>query len=379
MTHESRIFKESDALVRLRLFSQVLLIGVLTAGLPSRQVRQPGVEILRFPRSAPRRLPAQLRKVVGLVTWAFRVYREVQGLEPACINCHSLPCLPLAVMLKVRTGARLVYDAHELETETNGLQGLRKLLSKAVERVLYRFVDETIVVSESIADWYAQAYGRGRPAVVLNCPPRRDHIRTDALRRILSIEESAIIFLYQGILGPGRGVKPLLDAFEAQTDDERVLVLMGMGPYEQLVREAAGRRRSIRFHPAVPPDELIAYTASADVGVCLIEDTCLSYRYCMPNKLFEYFSAGIPVIVSDLPEIARVVQDGGAGWVASLDTGALARTIGAIRPTDLSARRHAVRELANRYTWEAQATIIRSVYERLARRVAGALPNRAED
>jgi glycosyltransferase involved in cell wall biosynthesis len=272
----------------------------------------------------------------------------------------------LSVLLKLQTGARLVYDAHELETETNGLRGLRRLLSKVTERALYRFVDETIVVSDAIAQWYERAYDRGRPAVVLNCPPRRSAARTNRLRESLAIGEHVIIFLYQGILGPGRGLEALLDAFEAQRHGDRILVLMGMGPYEQRVRAAAARTGSIRFHPAVPPDELLSYTASADIGVCLIEDTCLSYRYCMPNKLFECFSAGIPVIVSDLPEIARVVRETGAGWIVPLDGEAINRIVAGIQRADVLERQAAVVKTAERFTWEAQIPVLRSVYGRLA-------------
>ena len=70
--------------------------------------------------------------------------------------------------------------------------------------------------------------------------------------------------------------------------------------------------------PAVPPDEVLDYTASADVGVTLVEDACLSYRYCLPNKLFEYVMARIPVVVSDLPEMKKLVNEYkiGAVWDA---------------------------------------------------------------
>jgi glycosyltransferase involved in cell wall biosynthesis len=69
--------------------------------------------------------------------------------------------------------------------------------------------------------------------------------------------------------------------------------------------------------PSVPVRELPEWTASADIGLCLVEALGESYRLSLPNKLFEYLAAGLPVIASDLPEIARVLQDSRAGILVS--------------------------------------------------------------
>jgi glycosyltransferase involved in cell wall biosynthesis len=274
--------------------------------------------------------------------------------------------LPLGVLLKRATGARVVYDPHELETEANGLSGARRRVSKVLERLLYRAADAVIVVGDEIADWYQREYGGVRPSVVLNCPPRRALSRTSVLRDACEVPEDATVFLYQGILGPGRGIELMLDAFLQADDPHRVLVLLGMGPLEPLISKRAQDSKSIRLHPAVPPQRLAEYTASADVGMCLIEDTCLSYRYCMPNKLFEYLAAGVPPLVSNLPGIARVVDRYGAGWVLPDWSPAALRTIvRSIGPADVASRRMGTADAAGVYTWEAQVPALLAVYERL--------------
>jgi glycosyltransferase involved in cell wall biosynthesis len=268
--------------------------------------------------------------------------------------------------LKLRTGARLVYDTHELETETNGLGGMRRAASKLVERVLYRYVDETIVVSDSIADWYQDAYNGRRPEVVLNCPPRSQPRTSDRLREALSMPDDAMIFLYQGILAPGRGIELLLNAFAQLGDPRKLLVFLGMGSLESRIVECSRRHSNVMFHPAVPPDRLAEFSASADVGLCLIEGSSLSYRYCMPNKLFEYLAAGVPPVVSNLPEIRRAVEGSGAGWVlGEWSVEALRALVNSIDRTAVLRRREAALQASVHYSWEQQLPSLQRVYGRL--------------
>ena len=48
----------------------------------------------------------------------------------------------------------------------------------------------------------------------------------------------------------------------------------------------------------------------------LLEDDCENHRLALPNKVFEYIAAGVPVVVSDLPELRRLVEEHGVGWTA---------------------------------------------------------------
>ena len=366
MTHERRILKETAVITSCTKFDPVLLVGTTAPGLAERESLDSRREVMRLSRRLPVRVPGALGKALGVALWSARVWRSLSGRPIACVNCHSLPVLPLAVALKLRAGARLVYDTHELETETNGLGGLRRAASKVVERMLYRFVDETVVVSDSIAEWYKRTYGGRRPAVVLNCPPRGQPLISNRLRAALALQPDTTLFLYQGVLSPGRGIELLLEAFAGIEDPRKTLVFMGSGPLEARIAECARARANVRMHPVVPPEELAGFTASADVGLCLIEDTCLSYRYCMPNKLFEYLAAGVPTLVSNLPEIASVVSRFEAGWV--LDAWSVAALRSFFCSTDAQAirdRRAGTARAADEYAWESQVPVLRSVYERL--------------
>jgi glycosyltransferase involved in cell wall biosynthesis len=364
MTHESRILKETAAVGSWGIFDRIVLVGIAAAGLPASERIDSVRSISRVARIAGGDL---FRKIIGTVVWSSRVLRAWAKESVACINCHSLPVLPLCVVLKWRTQARLIYDPHELETETTALRGIRRVASKLVERFLLRFVDATVVVSDSIADWYANAYRCPRPAVVLNCPIYVEMQPTHSLRAEFNVPDSTTLFLYQGLLVPGRGIELLLEAFQETDSREAVIVFMGEGPLEARVRAAARQSQCVRWRHAVPPDMLLSYTASADAGFCLIANSCLSYDYCMPNKLFEYWMAGVPVIASDLRELGPLVRGSGAGIVVppSINIDGLRDAVHAFLQADRAALRSRVQQMRRLYHWGNQEGTLRRVYESL--------------
>jgi glycosyltransferase involved in cell wall biosynthesis len=104
----------------------------------------------------------------------------------------------------------------------------------------------------------------------------------------------------------------MLDAFRDLPQHQ--LVLMGSGPAAPGIAAMAQRYPNIHWRPPVDMNDVLRYAAGCDVGIALIEDTCLSYRFCLPNKLHEYRAAGLPVIVSDLPEMAGYIDENKCGW-----------------------------------------------------------------
>jgi glycosyltransferase involved in cell wall biosynthesis len=151
-------------------------------------------------------------------------------------------------------------------------------------------------------------------------------------------------------------------------------VFVGYGDLADRVRASAARSDSIYFHPAVAPHDVLRYAASADVGLSLIEDTCLSYRLCLPNKVFEYLMAGLPIIVSDLPEMAALVRERGIGAVArSLDPQGIGEAIARVLAMTPTARAANVRETAREFSWEAQEEeLVRRYRTHVLKRAAGA-------
>jgi glycosyltransferase involved in cell wall biosynthesis len=116
----------------------------------------------------------------------------------------------------------------------------------------------------------------------------------------------------------------------------------------------------------VPVDELLAWTADADVGVSLLQDTCENHRLALPNKVFEYVAAGVPVVVSDLPELRRLVTDHDLGWtVDGADSQALAAALQAPATARLARR---VARFPSPLRWTAERGRLTEVYRRLGGR-----------
>jgi len=173
------------------------------------------------------------------------------------------------------------------------------------------------------------------------------------------IPDQEKVFVYVGLLVPGRGIEALIETFQ----DDGVpahLVLLGYRDTLGLRHRCSGNPR-VHLHPAVPHDEVVPLLRHADVGVCLVQDVSLSDRLCLPNKLFEYAFAGLAVLASDLPEIKRVVHK------FSLGICCVPSSHG-IRHGDLEALNLKVRaggaDLAE-LSWEHQASVLLAHYRRL--------------
>ena len=126
--------------------------------------------------------------------------------------------------------------------------------------------------------------------------------------------------LYQGAFTHNRGLETALEAMRGLEDSGIHLVLMGYGPLQPLVDAAAADLPHVHVHPAVAYEAVLEHTRSADVGLVSVKPTCLSYLYCLPNKLFEYLLAGVPVLSNDLPDCRALIEQFGAGSVVHDDT-----------------------------------------------------------
>jgi glycosyltransferase involved in cell wall biosynthesis len=364
-SNESRLLKETDTLLKFDVVDRICIVARHQAGLEPAEVldaqRQVRRVVLRS-RNWPNWLFGQLVKYVEFAWCVFVIARDYRA---EIFNVHHVALLPIGALLKLFFGGRLVYDAHELETEAVGLRGLRKLGAKLIERLFIRLADLVIVVSPGIELWYREHYPRAPIVTIFNFPHYEPRRRSSLLRERLGIPADRRIALYQGMLTTSRGVENLINGAAQLEAAGYAVVFMGYGPLVPLVNEAAARSPNIYLQPAVPPREVMPYTSSAQTGFAWMVDSCLSYRLCLPNKLFEYIMARIPVITSKLPEMQRIVEDGALGaclavWEADALKEALA-TVDAMRGEELDARLDAA---AEKYCWENQESTLISAYRK---------------
>jgi len=345
---------------------EVLIIARWESGLEETSVIDGRRRVRRLRSRARDRIPGNVGRLLGLIEWQIRAVFVMIRARPAIVNPHSLPVLPAAVFTRFLTRAKIIYDTHELETETMGSTALRRSVGRILERLCVRWCSAIVVVNNSIGAWYRQRYPRARVVVVRNVPPRTfvPAKPSSRLRDVCNIPADHLLFLYQGTLGAGRAVELLLDVF-ARAAHDRHVVFLGYGELEDDVTAVAASHPNVHFLPGVPPAELLEYTASADVGLCLIEDRCLSYYLSLPNKLFEYIVAGVPVVVSAFPEMSAIVDSTGSGWAIPVRTEDVERLVRTLDRPEVDARAAAARAAGASIAWESEAVPLLDLYRDL--------------
>lgn len=381
---DARVQRESRALVAAG--HQVTVVATKSER-TSRRENLDGINVIRV--DIQRRGPAILWNII-LWPWRFSgLADEALALPMDVLHAHDLDVLGPARRLARRRGVPLVYDSHELFLASlnqgfrPGATGLRRWLQCAavgwmrkighyVERRGYRQAVAHITTNESYSQILGEMYGPPPPLPVDNYPPYREAFGSTALRDRLGIPAESYIVLYQGNFTYGRGLEQFLDAI-AQLEPFYEAVLIGWGWIEADLREQAqqlGVSDRVHFVSTVPASELLELTMSADLGIMTTDPINDSRHFCTSNKLFEYLMAGLPVVVSDLPENRKVLERYPVGeLLEGLDP---QRIAGAIRHVFewSSQEREEARELALRaaresYCWELQAPRLLGVYENL--------------
>lgn len=362
LVNASRMGKIAKSIHGAGYFDETHLVGVQVDDLSAREELAPGVAIVRLPGSGRR---GNLGRVLRVIMWQPRVLRHYRRKPVAVIAAHNVWVLPLCWLLSRLTRASLVYNAHELETETLAMTGIKKRAAKAIESRLIVKCSVVSVVNSPIADWYEAEYPIHRPVVVGNVPIVREaDVR---LRERLGVSAGEMLYVHTGNLVEGRNIPLILRAFSSS---EHHVLFLGDGHLRGSVLGAATAHPNIHWLQPVEPDLIVAYVKEADVGLCLIDDQHdLSNKFSSPNKLLEALVANTPALCSNLPEARRLLGPLASTWIlddsaAQLD-GALAR----IGKDDVRAFRQA---WSGTTTWQEEIEPLVAAYERFTA-VAGRL------
>ncbi|MBA4287947.1 MAG: hypothetical protein C0439_03060 [Pseudomonas sp.] len=283
------------------------------------------------------------------------------------VQVHDLPALEAGVELAASWGVPLVYDAHELYPEQKSFSSAQRKICSEAESRLIKHADLVFAVNESIGEEMAHRYGIAKPVTLLNAidppadfEPQADH---DLLRQKLSLSAQRRILLFQGGFAPHRNLEALIEAMAHVRTQDVDLVMMGFGPFGELLKEKAARLklldRRIYFLPAVPQAELLQHSASADLGIIPYPHVDLNSYYCTPNKLFEFIQAGLPILANDSPELNRFVRSNGFGHSAVMKTPRdIARAIDdAFAMPDSDQWRSAILQKRGELAWCAQSRV----------------------
>jgi glycosyltransferase involved in cell wall biosynthesis len=408
------------------------ILGWSAAGLPPEEDLAPGVRLTRLPidrriSEALRPLPEGLRRgICGLLGLPFdaqvlppdapqaldRLRHPLRRLleivanarragpwseavvaaapETDVFHAQSLIALPVVRTAARRLGGRFVYDVADYHTEAARLARMPKVVREVVrrrERDWARDGAAFLAVSDPVADLIVRRWGVPRPTVLWNCPPawHPDHpepIESDRIRAATGIEPERPVILYQGGFSVDRGVEELVAAATQPRLMElgAAVVFMGYGRLEPFIAEAVARHPGrIYLLPAVHPDELMPWTASADVSFVGQPPRTLNQAMNLPNKLFESMMAGVPVVVSRGNEQCRLTTEEGVGVCTAIDepaaiAAACAGLLEASNEERRALRRHCREVALGSYTWDKTAAGLIELYRRLARLARQAQP-----
>ncbi len=203
----------------------------------------------------------------------------------------------------------LIYDSHEYFLGVPEIQGrAAKKVWAAIERFIFPKLEVIFTVNESIADLYEKDYGK-KLKIVRNLPLKQTIEKVKTRLELKMPSDKRVIILQGAGINVDRGSEELLEAL-AHSDDY-VLYIVGTGDVIEDLKQRASEedlQNKVVFIGRVPYSEMMQYTLNADVGVTLDKDTNINYRFSLPNKIFDYMKAGIPIVASDLKEVANIIH-----------------------------------------------------------------------
>ena len=307
---------------------------------------------------------ARLGRLLSGVSFAYQAVKLGRALKPRVVHANDWNTMWAGIAIKLLTGAALVYDSHELWADRNGRWESRAWLI-ACEALFVRIADQVITASPGYGAALASRYRVATPTVIRNIPSM-----PTAGPPAPAAPPALPVLVYVGGLLPGRGLEQAIDALALLPGVQLRTIGPGSPSYRAglLARAAAhGVTKQLELRDAVAPAAVTAALEGATAGLCLIQPVCRSYELTLPNKLFEYASAGLPILASDLPVIAAVVGEHELGEVVSADdpqavAGGLLRLCQPSRWQVAAARS---REYALANNWAEEACKLAEVYRRV--------------
>jgi len=234
----------------------------------------------------------------------------------------DLYSLALAVKLAPKN-ASIIYDSREVFSALGPMHknAFKQKIIALIEKRLIREVDKFIASGEIDRDYLIKYFATAKPFYVIkNFPFYSESMEANELREKFQIDPSKKILLYQGVLLEGRGIMPMLAL--AKMRDDIAICLIGEGKLRKEIEDYIkdnSLQSKVYMTGNIEYSQLHRWTCSADIGFALIEPISFSYELALPNKLFEYLQAGLPVIATDLSAMKDVIDNYHCGIAVNKD------------------------------------------------------------
>jgi glycosyltransferase involved in cell wall biosynthesis len=338
----------------------------------------------RFVAPPLRKLAARGRQITGrpgplrLTSLEQHYYREGLFYRPDIIHAHDLPMLAVAARLKKALHVPLVYDMHESYPDQPRLTEALKQQLLRQEQEHITAADLVITVNDLLHDFIRTRYNLACSGVVQNATTSIGFdpaARYDRFRADYPQLAGKFLVLFQGWIAPERNLETAIKAMARVSRPDVALLIMGYGDYARNLEALArseGVADRVLFVPAKSQEELLSYSASADLGLIPYpKNRDVNTRLASPNKLYEFIAARLPILSNQLPFVQSVLDKWGFGTVADLDdVSGFAAALNALDRSKLALFRQCLVRDGWRFSWEHERKQLLALYDRLPGSIA---------
>lgn len=239
-----------------------------------------------------------------------RLYLLLLFRKTEVILSNDLDTLLASYLASSLKQSKLVYDSHEYFTGVPEIinRPFVKSTWESIEKWIFPKLKVIYTVNDSIANLYRNKYGK-ELKVIRNVSKKPEQKETKT-RAELGLPQNQNIIILQGSgINVDRGAEEAVQAMRYV--DNALFLIIGSGDVIVTLKEMVTEMNisdKVRFLGKLPYDEMMQFTRNADLGITLDKDTNINYRYSLPNKVFDYIQAGIPVLASNLVEVANVIK-----------------------------------------------------------------------
>lgn len=312
----------------------------------------------------------------------FRLFFYLLFKKKSILLSNDLDTLLPNYLISKFQNKKLVYDSHELFTEVPELINRPKTQNiwlKLEQKILPK-LKNTYTVCQSIADYYNYKY-KTNFKVIRNIPIKKiSNLKSQTSNKsqkpkfkiqsqlcdFATLRDKKII-IYQGAINIGRGLELMIKTM--QYLDNHILWIIGDGDILEELKEFVNKKnlsKKIKFFGKLKPSELKKITPKADLGLSIEEDLGLNYRFALPNKIFDYIHANVPILVSDLPEMKRIVLDYKVGEIIKdRNPKKLANQIETFLNKNLSKIKENLKKATEDLQWENEEKILQKIFNNL--------------
>lgn len=314
------------------------------------------------------KLRSPIKKIKRLFLRPRKAIEYICDFKPDIIHANDFDTLGLAMSASKRCKAKVIYDSHEIFAENIGIVE-NTMLKKYIiwrERHLVKKVDAMISVSNTATAYFEKKYKIKKPTVITNCP----------MRNTIPLKEKAkdkFEVVYQGLMVLGRGYEEFVMAAK-YIDDNIRFILRGYGGIENKLKNMIKENNlegKVRFDEPVEVAQLVSAASSSHVGIVLTRPINLNFELSISNKVFEYAAAGLPVILSDVPEHRYLNKKYNFGIVINEVTPEnIAKAVSELYENKEKYKELAqnAKKMADEMVWENEAQKLIEIYEELGKR-----------